>query len=194
MKIADIITAIKPIHIIGQMDKEQDILHLLTDSRELKEKGEGQTSEVLFFALKTAKNDGANYIPELYEKGVRAFVLTNGQWLTANSQWVMDHNDAVFVIVTDVLNALPGPIKTAIVAGGGFVTLFGLLYPVVEQFITKWGVLMSQLGLSSGIFSTASAFLPLICTPSAELPNSSISLACNKPSIRISSGRVSLPF
>ena len=106
MKIADIITAIKPIHIIGQMDKEQDILHLLTDSRELKEKGEGQTSEVLFFALKTAKNDGANYIPELYEKGVRAFVLTNGQWLTANSQWVMDHNDAVFVIVTDVLNAL----------------------------------------------------------------------------------------
>ena len=106
MKIADLITAIKPIHIIGQMDKEQDILHLLTDSRELKEKGEGQTSEVLFFALKTAKNDGANYIPELYEKGVRAFVLTNGQWLTANSQWVMDHNDAVFVIVTDVLNAL----------------------------------------------------------------------------------------
>ena len=106
MKIADIITAIKPIHIIGQMNKEQDILHLLTDSRELKEKSDWQKDKVLFFALRTAKNDGANYIPELYDEGVRAFVLTNGQWLTANSQWVMDHNDAVFIIVTDVLNAL----------------------------------------------------------------------------------------
>ena len=60
----------------------------------------------MFFALKTEKNDGANYIPELYDKGVRAFVLANGQWLTINSQWVMDHNDAAFIIVPDALQAL----------------------------------------------------------------------------------------
>ena len=86
---------------MGQMDKHLDISHLLTDSRELTE-----SQNTLFFALLTSKNDGAKYIPELYQHGVRAFVLTNGQWLTANSQWVMDHDDAAFIIVQDVLAAL----------------------------------------------------------------------------------------
>ena len=45
-----------------------DIRHLLTDSRQLKAKN------TLFFAIKTEKNDGARYIPELKEKGVQAFV------------------------------------------------------------------------------------------------------------------------
>ena len=45
-----------------------DIRHLLTDSRQLKAKN------TLFFAIKTEKNDGARYIPELREKGVQAFV------------------------------------------------------------------------------------------------------------------------
>ncbi|MBO4689818.1 MAG: alanine racemase [Paludibacteraceae bacterium] len=103
------IDAIKPIHLIGSTSQQQDIQRLLTDSRELKVSGEwtnGRMDEVLFFALLTSKNDGAKYIPELYAQGVRAFVLTNGQWLTANSQWAMDHNDAIFIVVNDVLNAL----------------------------------------------------------------------------------------
>lgn len=50
-----------------------EIRHLLTDSRELSAVSH-QPSEVLFFAIQTAKNDGAKYIPELREKGVRAFV------------------------------------------------------------------------------------------------------------------------
>ena len=51
-------------------DEDFEIRHLLTDSRQL-----GNDPEAtLFFAIKTAKNDGAKYIPELQTKGVRAFV------------------------------------------------------------------------------------------------------------------------
>ena len=46
-----------------------EIRHLLTDSRQLK-----SPQDTLFFAIKTDKNDGANYIPELQSKGVQAFV------------------------------------------------------------------------------------------------------------------------
>ena len=47
-----------------------DIRHLLTDSRQLG----AEPEKTLFFAIKTAKNDGAKYIPELESKGVKAFV------------------------------------------------------------------------------------------------------------------------
>ena len=46
-----------------------EIRHLLTDSRQLK-----SPQDTLFFAIKTDKNDGARYIPELQSKGVQAFV------------------------------------------------------------------------------------------------------------------------
>ena len=110
MVLHEIIEALSPVRVIGHVEQQSDIRRLLTDSRELNEPVGTQerpsVGEVLFFALKTAKNDGANYIPELYDKGVRAFVLTNGQWLTANSQWVMVHDDAAFIIVADALGAL----------------------------------------------------------------------------------------
>ena len=51
-------------------DDQLDIRYLLTDSRELG----AEPKKTLFFAIKTAKNDGANYIPELQAKGVQAFV------------------------------------------------------------------------------------------------------------------------
>ena len=51
-------------------EEDIDIRYLLTDSRQL-----GTDPEAtLFFAIKTDKNDGAKYIPELQAKGVRAFV------------------------------------------------------------------------------------------------------------------------
>ena len=55
-------------------DDSLEIRHLLTDSRQLKANGKWRTDEVLFFAIKTDKNDGARYIPELQAKGVQAFV------------------------------------------------------------------------------------------------------------------------
>ena len=56
------------LQVIG--DEDLDIRHLLTDSRQLGTEPES----TLFFAIKTEKNDGAKYIPELQAKGVRAFV------------------------------------------------------------------------------------------------------------------------
>ena len=45
---------------------------ILTDSRSL-----CFPEETLFFALKTKRNDGHKYIPELYARGVRNFVVTD---------------------------------------------------------------------------------------------------------------------
>ncbi|MBF0576477.1 bifunctional UDP-N-acetylmuramoyl-tripeptide:D-alanyl-D-alanine ligase/alanine racemase [Dysgonomonas sp. GY617] len=49
---------------------ESPISHLLSDSREVFNPG-----ETLFFALKTANNDGHKYVDELYNLGVRHFVV-----------------------------------------------------------------------------------------------------------------------
>lgn len=51
-------------------DDALEIRHLLTDSRQVG----AEPEKTLFFALKTDKNDGAKYIPELQTKGVQAFV------------------------------------------------------------------------------------------------------------------------
>ena len=69
MKLSEIRKVIgNRLRVVGNEDL--DIRRLLIDSRELKR--EWQPDEVLFFAIKTAKNDGAKYIPELEAKGVKA--------------------------------------------------------------------------------------------------------------------------
>ncbi|MBR4176598.1 MAG: bifunctional UDP-N-acetylmuramoyl-tripeptide:D-alanyl-D-alanine ligase/alanine racemase [Bacteroidales bacterium] len=45
---------------------------LLTDSRKLTD-----ADDTLFFAIRTKRNNGANYIPELYAKGVRHFIVSS---------------------------------------------------------------------------------------------------------------------
>ena len=56
-------------HII---DEDAIVSQLLTDSRSLTLPG-----ETIFFALRTDAGDGHNYIPDLYDKGVRNFVVAN---------------------------------------------------------------------------------------------------------------------
>jgi len=69
MKISEIKQVIgKQLEVTEESDF--DIRHLLTDSRLLG----NEPDKTLFFAIKTAKNDGAKYIPELKAKGVKAFV------------------------------------------------------------------------------------------------------------------------
>ena len=79
MLIPTVIQAIQPLQVIGDIDNLQsvDIRHLLTDSRQLGAEPEA----TLFFALKTNKNDGAKYIPQLIERGVRAVVVEAGSWI-----------------------------------------------------------------------------------------------------------------
>ena len=102
MILNEIIQAIHPLQVIGVSDDLQnlDIHHLLTDSRQLGSEPEA----TLFFALKTEKNDGARYIPQLIERGVRCFVLTEEQYYT-----ILHHTTphyTILLLVEDTLAAL----------------------------------------------------------------------------------------
>lgn len=76
--------------------KDTDIRHLLTDSRQLG----SEPQNTLFFALKTDKRDGADFIPSLYQKGMRAFVVRKDVKLTEA------YVGASFIFVEDTLQAL----------------------------------------------------------------------------------------
>ena len=89
---------------IGQTDAQ--IGWLLTDSRSL-----CFPEETLFFALSSARNDGHKYIPDLYRRGVRNFVVSNNylqqgnhnfQFSIVNSQF----ENANFLVVPSPLAAL----------------------------------------------------------------------------------------
>ena len=69
------------------------IQHLLIDSRRLDVAG-----KTLFFALLSHRNDGHKYIEDLYQNGVRAFVV--------GRMPEMVHPDACYIVVPDVLKAL----------------------------------------------------------------------------------------
>ncbi len=76
---------------------------LLTDSRSL-----NFPETTLFFALHTRRNDGARYIPELYARGVRNFVLTAEAFarLKDNSEAPTPASDANYLIAESPLKAL----------------------------------------------------------------------------------------
>lgn len=97
MQLHQIIEAIRPLRTEDGLPKEYEINYLLTDSRQLG----AYPEQTLFFALHTDKNDGANYIPDLYIKGVRAFVVTEEQYKVQGTK-----HDAQWIIVADVLRAL----------------------------------------------------------------------------------------
>lgn len=100
MLIADVIQAISPSQVVGNLDKTIDIQHLLTDSRQL-----GTAPDnTLFFALKTRTNDGARYIPLLAEQGVRVFVV--GEYFLDYLEDIENRENLVFLLVQDSLAAL----------------------------------------------------------------------------------------
>ena len=105
MILSEIIQAIHPLQVIGISDNLQslDIRHLLTDSRRLGSEPEA----TLFFALKTAKNDGATYIPQLTERRVRVFVLEKSSLdQLAQLDQLVQLNQLVFLVVDSSLAAL----------------------------------------------------------------------------------------
>ena len=87
-KVAEIVNG----QLIGASD-ERKISDLLIDSRHLMD-----PNQALFFALQSHRNDGHKYIEELYEKGVRAFVVK--QCPEASCP------EAAFIVVADTLKAL----------------------------------------------------------------------------------------
>lgn len=85
------ITALTGAHQIGECDHEID--WLLTDSRSL-----CFPESTLFFALRTQRGDGHRYVTELYQRGVRFFVV--------ESIPEGEFPEAVFLLVPDSLQAL----------------------------------------------------------------------------------------
>ncbi len=75
---------------------ETEVEWLLTDSRSLVYP---ETS--LFFAIKTSSGDGHDFIPELYLRGVRNFVVT-----TLPQDWETAYSDANFLQIPSALKAL----------------------------------------------------------------------------------------
>jgi alanine racemase len=74
---------------------EDTIRDILIDSRKLI-----SVENTLFFALVSRRNDGHKYIPELYQKGLRNFVVSTPP---SNME---DYKDANFIIVQNTLSAL----------------------------------------------------------------------------------------
>ena len=66
-------------------DTEAVVSWLLTDSRSL-----CFPEETLFFALRSGRNDGHHYIPELYRRGVRNFVVERGHFRLSDVTRVSD--------------------------------------------------------------------------------------------------------
>ena len=101
MDISIVISAIQPLEVLGKASG-REVTYLLTDSRQLGSSQALKPAETLFFALRTPKNDGAKYIPELYKQGVRLFVVGQGSVLPAAAELP----DAVLLRVDDSLRAL----------------------------------------------------------------------------------------
>ena len=100
MILQKIIQVIAPLQVVGNTDHLQslDIRHLLIDSRQLGNEPEA----TLFFAFKTKKNDGANYIPQLAQCGVRCFILTQEQYNSLPDS----QQPITSILVKDVLTSL----------------------------------------------------------------------------------------
>lgn len=89
-KVASLIGA----HCQGQYEASID--WILTDSRSL-----AFPETTLFFAIHSQRNDGHKYIPDLYRRGVRAFVVEQ-----LPAEWQAHYTDACFLCVINTLKAL----------------------------------------------------------------------------------------
>lgn len=138
------------------------ISSLLTDSRSLlSPKG------TLFFAIPTATNTGVRYIPELYDRGVRHFVIPESLSDQENHALTERCPDAIFIRVDNPVAALQkiatrqgnsGGEVVAITGSHGKTTLkewiFQLLEPIREiarsprSYNSQIGVPLSMWGLT----------------------------------------------
>lgn len=100
MKSADITTILKEAR-VQMVNAENTIEQLLTDSRRGGDLGHG-----LFFAIPTQRNSGSRYVLDLYQRGVRNFVVPNSEsdeTVLAQFQQCVEAN---FWYVSDVVAAL----------------------------------------------------------------------------------------
>ena len=90
--------------VIGNQFDTIIIKDILFDSRLLID-----ADNTLFFALNSGRNDGHKYIAELYEKGVKSFVVNESYIkndVGANHYSLVQYPDSTFIVVDDTLAAL----------------------------------------------------------------------------------------
>ena len=90
--------------IIGNQLDTIIIKDILFDSRLLID-----AENTLFFALYSGRNDGHKYITELYEKGVKSFVVNRDfieNYVGVNNDSLVQYPDASYIVVDDTLSAL----------------------------------------------------------------------------------------
>lgn len=93
---------------------------MLTDSRSLLE-----PESTLFFAIPTLTNTGVRYIPELYSRGVRAFVLPQSAGESETTRLRNECPDATLLDVADPIAALQSVAARRGCAGGDVVAITG---------------------------------------------------------------------
>jgi alanine racemase len=93
-RISEIKTIVKG-ELIPGLKEDAVINDILIDSRRL-----FKVENTLFFALTSKRNDGHRYIPELYQKGLRAFVVSDPDLD------ISKFPDASFIMVSKTLDAL----------------------------------------------------------------------------------------
>ncbi len=81
--------------LLGKTEADLAVTDILVDSRLL-----FLAESTLFFAIPTRRNDGHRYISELYDKGVRCFVISNPEFD------IQSFADAAFILVKNSLDAL----------------------------------------------------------------------------------------
>lgn len=91
----DAIASMMDARMVGAHREADEIEWLLTDSRSL-----AFPETTLFFALKTRTGDGHDYIGNLYQRGVRHFVVAESFDATG------DYPDGVFLVTSSPLEAL----------------------------------------------------------------------------------------
>ncbi|MDE6329741.1 MAG: bifunctional UDP-N-acetylmuramoyl-tripeptide:D-alanyl-D-alanine ligase/alanine racemase [Muribaculaceae bacterium] len=97
-----------------------EISTLLTDSRSLLD-----PESTLFFAIPTLTNTGARYIPDLYERGVRAFVVARSMPKADLEKLTADCPDATLLAVDDPVKALQTVATRRDARGGQVVAITG---------------------------------------------------------------------
>ena len=87
--------------VIGNQTVDIVVRNILFDSRLFVE-----PENTIFFALIGGRNDGHKYIADLYEKGVKSFVINKNYAVGANNDLPVRHSDATYIVVDDTLSAL----------------------------------------------------------------------------------------
>ncbi len=188
------------VKVIGPTDR--DIRYLLTDSRLLGTEQAPDPEHTLFFALKTDKNDGANYIPDLIAKGVKAFVVTeeqlkNYQLPTEGRNETASLNFKLstlnFIVVTDTLVALQqlAAIRRSLFTG----PVIGITGSNGKTVVKEW--LYNLLKDDYTIIRSPKSYNSQIGVPLSvwQLPESSqpLSLSASQPTLAIFEAGISRP-